>query len=132
MKSSPAAVFRAQHGDPITWSTAEIETQQVLALVANPPTARRTSTLRTRAAVVATIAYAAPLYALMEVITAVRGTSWQGLEHLLDRADDRLLALEDAAIEAGDIAWADQIAETTDRLVVDPVNRLTGRLTARS
>jgi hypothetical protein len=81
----------------------------------------------TRTAAVAVVAYAAPLYVLAEVLHAVRGTTWNALEHHLDRVDDRLTAVEDACDRAGDQVFAERLGAATDRFT-DVVCRMTARL----
>jgi hypothetical protein len=68
-----------------------------------------------RIAAVVVVAGVVALYALAELVYALRGTAWHRLESGLDRMDDRLDAVEFACTEAGDVEFVDGMVAASQR-----------------
>jgi hypothetical protein len=119
--------FREAHGDPETWDAVDFEVHENLTLIAQAENSRRAAVLTRRAKALVAVAYMAPLYALAEVVHAVRGADWHRLECHLDRVDDRLTAAEAACLAGGDTGFVEWLGNTTDHWT-DTVSALTARL----
>ncbi|MGW3200087.1 hypothetical protein ACWDBD_37085 [Streptomyces sp. NPDC001118] len=123
---------RAARGDVRTWSTADWETDLNLVeiAIAHGPVGGLRVTARLRTVAVAVTAYAIVLYAVTELVTALRGPHVMTeldhhLNHIifgpLDRANRRLRT-------SGDLLFRMRL-EQVEKRVIGVVNSLTARLT---
>lgn len=82
--------------------------------------------VKKRAAAVAVIAHLGSLYAVAELVHAIRGEEWHRLEDHLDRVDDRADHALAACTAAGDGDFATWLENTATR-GTDAVGAVTAR-----
>ncbi|WP_327419654.1 hypothetical protein [Streptomyces sp. NBC_01233] len=117
--------FCQEHGDMEGWTAEDFGLLYDLLIVAHAPGPLRRLWLR--AQVLAILAYAMPLYALAELVHAVRGSCWLPLEHHLDQVDERWTAASKVCAMASGRAFVARVADTGER-ITDATCRVTGRL----
>ncbi|MCL7370421.1 hypothetical protein [Streptomyces ardesiacus] len=83
--------------------------------------------VKKRAAAVAAIAHLGSLYAVAELVHAIRGEEWHRLEDHLDRVDERADNALSACTAAGDGTFAAWLNDTAIR-GTDVVGAVTARL----
>ncbi len=115
--------FRQEHGDMEGWTADDFGLLHDLLVVvhAKPGPLRRA---RLRAQTLAVIAYGLPLYAVDELVHALRGTYWTPLGQHLDRVDDRYIAAEAACTKTGDSTFVARVGSVTG-WIADAVWRIT-------
>ncbi|MFK0203469.1 hypothetical protein [Streptomyces lavendulae] len=118
--------FRQEHGGMEGWTAEEFGLLYDLLIVAHakPGPLRR---LRLRAQLLAILVYALPLYALAELLCAVRGWRWIRLEQHLDQVDDQWVAATRVCLMTGGRDFVARAAGIGER-IRDAVCWMAGRL----